>query len=252
MLKKFAGVLVLMIVFCLPGMSGAQSLDGLSLITESYPPYNYEQDGEIKGMSVDILEAVLDETGSSLSKSDVRLLPWATGYDKALNEENTVLFACTRTDQREDKFKWAGPISPTKISLVAKKGSGVKIGSMNDIAEKDYTIGVVRDDVGQQLLESGGVPSDNIEVESEALLNIRKLDRGRVDAWAYEENVAMWLINSNGFNSGDFEAVHELQEGELYFAFNKQTPDSVVDAFQEALDKIVASGKYEKILNNYK
>lgn len=252
MIRKFIFALMAVGLFLSAGVASAQSLDDLTLVTEQYPPYNFEEDGQLKGISIDYLLAALDRAGSGLSKSDIRLMPWAKGYDLALNRANTLLFATTRTKDREDLFKWAGPIAPTKISLVAKKGSGVEIGSLSDIASKGYTIGVIRDDVGQQLLEAEGVPDANIEPVARAVLNIKKLDRGRIDAWAYEENVAMWLIKSNGFDPADFEPVFELQEGELFYAFHKDTPDSTVNALQKALDQVKESGRYEQILNKYR
>ncbi|MGM0609803.1 MAG: substrate-binding periplasmic protein [Thermodesulfobacteriota bacterium] len=234
------------------GLVSAQGLNDLNLVTEQYPPYNFEQDGNLQGISIDYLVQALQQAGSDLGRSDIRLLPWAKGYDMALNQPGTLLFATTRTEQREELFKWAGPIAPTKISLVAKKDSNVRIDNLSDIMDKDYTIGVIRDDVGEQLLKEGGVPDGNIDAVAKAVLNIKKLDRGRIDAWAYEENVAMWLIKSNGFDPGNFEPVYELEKAELFYAFHKDTPQDTVNKLQNALDAVKQGGKYDQILDTYR
>lgn len=251
MVKKCLMALALIGLFVCSGMASAQSLDDLTLVTEQYPPYNFEEDGKLQGISVDLLMAALDEAGSNLTKSDIRLLPWAKGFEMAQNKQGTVLFATTRTEERDDLFQWVGPITSTKISLMARKDSNIQIDSLDDIDSKGYTIGVVRDDVGEHLLQDGGVPKANIDSVAKAVLNIKKMERDRIDAWAYEENVALWMIRSNGFEPDNYEPVYELKKGKLYYAFHKDTPDSKVNALQKAVDKVKASDKYEQILNKY-
>jgi ABC-type amino acid transport substrate-binding protein len=244
--------LILSAAMLFPATLWASSLDELNLITEFYPPYNYEEDGQIKGISVDILLRVLEKTGSSLSRSDIELMQWSKGYDLALNSPGTLLFATTRTEDREDLFKWAGPISPTKISLVAKKGSWVGIDNLGDIAAKDYKIGVVKDDVAHQILKKRGVPESCLEIRAFPGLNFMELYKGEIDAWAYEENVAMWISGVYGFDSSGFDPVYTLQKGELFYAFHKDTPDSAVKALQEALDQVRAEGGFKQVMEKYR
>lgn len=244
--------LILSAAMLFPATLWASSLDELNLVTEFYPPYNYEEDGQIKGISVDILLRALEKTGSSLTRSDIELMQWSKGYDLALNSPGTLLFATTRTEDREDLFKWAGPISPTKISLVAKKGSGVGIDNLGDIAAKDYKIGVVKDDVAHQILKKRGVPESCLEIRAFPGLNFMELYKGEIDAWAYEENVAMWISGVYGFDSSDFDPVYTLQKGEFFYAFHKDTPDSAVNALQKALDEVRAEGGYEQVMDEYR
>ena len=142
----------------------------------------------------------------------------------------------------------------TKISLTARKDRNIKINSINDV--KKYKIGVIRDDVGEQLLVAAGIPKKNLDRAAKAISTIRKLSSGKVDMWSYEETVAKWFIKKNGFNPADYEAVHVLNEGGLFYAFHKDTPDSLIQKFQTALDEIKKKpagekSKYEKILEKY-
>lgn len=79
---------------------------------------------------------------------------------------------------------------------------------------------------------------------------MRKLAAGRVDAWAYEENVAYWLLNSEGHNTDGFEVVDVLSESELYYAFHPDTPDQVVDSLQKAIDAL-SQKERKAILDEY-
>ena len=82
-------------------------------------------------------------------------------------------------------------------------------------------------------------------------LNIMKMNLGRIDLWAYGEDVAMWEIKANGLNPADYVAVHVLDTKELYFACNKGTLDSAIQELQAALDTMKADEKYQKIVDGY-
>ncbi len=72
-------------------------MNTLNLITENYPPYNYVEKGQLKGLSVDILLLVLKDAGSDLKREDIQVKPWARGYNIIQNEKNTILFAMHKT-----------------------------------------------------------------------------------------------------------------------------------------------------------
>lgn len=236
-----------MVVAAAPSIAG--TVDDLTLLTEAYPPFNFEENGELKGISIDLMVKMLEKAGSSLNRDNIKLLPWARGYEQVQAQENVALFAMTRSAHREQLFKWVGPISPTVIGLNAKKAQGVEINSFDDI--RNYRVGVIREGISPQLLIQGGIPKQSLQQVSTTLQNILKLERGRIDVWAYESNVASWEIKSKGLNPSDYEVVHVLQKGELWFAFNRQTPDSVIKSLQTAYEQLVNEGDYQRILDRY-
>ncbi|QJB55792.1 transporter substrate-binding domain-containing protein [Pseudodesulfovibrio sp. zrk46] len=244
-------ILMLALVLCVGavGVSKAAGPDDITYMTEQYPPFNYEEQGELKGLAVDLLDAVLKEMGASKSKKDFKILPWAQGYNRVQSEGNTCLFSMTLTDSRKPLFKWVGPVIETKTAIIAKKGSGVKIGSAADLG--NYKYGVIRDDVGQQLLEEAGVSKDKMDITSKNESNIKKLDKGRIDAWAYEESSAKYQLKLAGMNPEDFETVYILKAGTLQFAFNKGVPDALIADFQKALEAVKAKGIQQQIADKY-
>jgi polar amino acid transport system substrate-binding protein len=236
----------------MPPLVFAQSVDDIVFMTENYPPFNFEKDGKLQGIATDLMVLILKKLDSKQTLEDFRLLPWARGYRLTLNQKNTCLFATTRTLEREKLFKWVGPITATSIGLIARKERKVKIQSLADL--RDYRVGVVRSDIGEQLLVNAGVPLqdlDRVGGTDVTLTSITKLNKGRIDVWSYETNVAKWEIKAKGFRVEEYETVYVLKEGELYFAFNKDTPDSVIEKLQAALDSVVADGEYQKILDRY-
>ena len=248
--------LLTVMVFCLiPFSAGfAQTVDDLVLWTEQYPPFNFEENEKLQGISVDLMDIMLKKVNSRLTRDDIQLVPWSKGYKAGLTRKNNVIFGTTRTAERETLFKWVGPFAPTRISLTARKDRNIKINSINDV--KKYKIGVIRDDVGEQLLVAAGIPKKNLDRTAKAISIIKKLSSGKIDMWSYEETVAKWFIKNNGFNPVDYEIVHVLKEGVLSYAFHKDTPDSLIQKLQTALDEIKKKpagekSKYEKILDKY-
>ncbi len=229
-----------------------QTVDDLIIMTENYPPYNFEKEGKLKGISVDLIASILKRVGSKQTVEDIRLLPWARGYLLVLNQKNTSLFSTTRTAEREELFKWVGPITTTTIGLIALKERGIKISSLDDL--ENYKVGVVRSDIGEQLLVNAGVPLqelDQIGGLDVISTSITKLTKGRIDMWSYETNVALWEIKAEGLSVDDYEIVHVLKEGELFFAFHKDTPEELLQQLQSALDALKADGTYQTIIDKY-
>jgi ABC-type amino acid transport substrate-binding protein len=246
-----AGALALAIL-ALPPASSAQAIDDLTLITEHYPPYNFERDGRLQGVAVDLILAIFEKLGAKRGRDSIKQWPWARGYRQLLRKPSTVLFSTTRTPEREALFKWVGPISPTTIGLVARKDRGVVVRSPADM--KRYRLGVVVDDVGELLLLRAGFTVgelDRVSGTDVTRISINKLNMGRIDAWSYERNVALWAIREAGYDPADYEMVHVLSEGHLYYAFHKDTPDALIARLQGALDELLRDGELERIRARY-
>ncbi|MCK6261658.1 ABC transporter substrate-binding protein [Vibrio sp. ZSDE26] len=243
-----------LIFFCSVG--SASELNDLNFLTEEYPPYNYSNGNEIQGIAVDLLIEASVIAKSEIQRKQISMKPWARAYRTTLITDDTVLFSTTRTKLREHLFQWVGPVSTTKIVVIAKKTSNIEVTEATDLIQ--YRIGVIRDDVGEQLLTELGVPRDSLQESSYARTIAGQLEKGRIDLWAYEENVANWWISQAGFNTDDYESVFVLQEGELYYAFNKDVENILIEKLQQAIDKVKTNvnndglTQYDAIVNKYR
>jgi polar amino acid transport system substrate-binding protein len=63
--------------------------NGLTIITEDYPPLNFVENNVLKGPAVDIVRAIKDRL-KDVSK--IKVYPWARGYHILENRRNTALF----------------------------------------------------------------------------------------------------------------------------------------------------------------
>ncbi|HJW56185.1 MAG TPA: ABC transporter substrate-binding protein [Burkholderiaceae bacterium] len=249
-MKKLVGVVLMWLVSL---SIHAQTIDNLSFITEEYPPFNFEKDGKRQGISVDTLVEMLSLVGSRKTRDDIKLWPWARGYETALKEKNTVLFATVRTNAREHLFKWVGPIMPSRIVLVAPKSRNIIIGSIEDLNRSQYKIGVVREDVAEQLLLKLGVKPDRIFRATSGMNVAKMLQAGHIDMWAYGSPVILWNMKELGYATSDYEEVYTLSNSEsYYYAFHKNVDDKIIAQFQQALDYLKKSGKFDEIMVRYR
>lgn len=242
--------IILMMLFIIPNATiYAQSVDDLILMSEQFPPFNFEENGELKGTSIDLMALILERMNSKLTRNDIQILPWGRSYRDLQEVENTVLFVVTRTKTREKLFKWVGPISSAKNVLIAQKDKKITINSIDDA--KKYAIGAVSNDAGLQLLLEAGIEQEQIEDVPYPVLNIRKMEMARIELFAYDEGVAKWLMRKEGLNPEKYESVYLLEEGQHYFAFHVETSEILISKFQQVLDEIKAEGIHDKILNKY-
>ena len=213
----------------------------LTILTENLPPLNYLQDGVLVGPSVEIVREIQRRVGSH---EEIKVYPWARAYKMALEEENVVLFGTTYTKERQDKFKWVGPLATKRDILVAKKGSGIKINSLED-AKKVKRIGTLRDDTRGRLLKRLGFT--NLEPVSDEQKNAKKLVLGRIDLWTYKKPGLKTVCELAGVDYNEIEEVYHLRKSDLMIAFSKKTSDSIVERWKHAFDEMLADGTIMKI-----
>jgi polar amino acid transport system substrate-binding protein len=227
----------------------------LTYLTEQYPPFNYEEHGQLQGIAVELLEAITATMGEGITEDEVHLMPWTDGYRTTLNQTNTVLFSTVRLPEREESFKWVGPIYVEQKVLFARRDREMSINRPEDLA--GYKIGVIADDAAIPQLLALGVARDQLVATTDPAVIVSKLKEGELDLWCYGEDAGNYFAEQQTGRYGYFKVVYTLREYELYYAFNRDTPDALVESFQEALDTVKeqknAEGRtpYEHILARY-
>ncbi len=225
----------------------------IKIFTEHYPPLNMKVAGQLTGSSVEILSEIFKKIGSKQRVEDIKVTNWSRAYTIALKLPNSMVFSTTRTSQRENKFKWVGPIASSTIGILALKENHIVLNNFSDINR--YTIGAVLKDVSEEILLSKGVHSSSIQhVAGKDAINIsfKKMEKGRIDMFIYNTEIALKDAKKNGFDIDKYEIIYKLSSKKLYYAFNKKTDDKIIQKWQKALDDIKLDGTYSKIVNKYR
>lgn len=216
----------------------------LRAVTET-TPYTYQKGERVVGAATEVVEKTLQAAGQT--DFQVRLYPWARAYDMALNEPNVLIFLIARTPAREQQFKWAGEIMKIQYHLYRlKERTEIAVKTLADA--KNYTIGVMRDDVRQQYLQTKGF--HRLAVSAQWSDNFSKLIKRQVDLVPLTEDDATSLCAQAQFDCTALERVLTLDEAStgLYMAYSNATPDSTVQKTRAAFEKLKADGTVRRTM----
>ncbi|WP_247648399.1 ABC transporter substrate-binding protein [Pseudodesulfovibrio sp. zrk46] len=187
------------------------------------------------GLSTDIIVEIIERIGMKDSTT-IELEPWARGYNEVLNSKNAAIYGTVQSPGRMDKFKWVCPIGCAQIGVLARKDDGIVLKSLVDFQK--YRIGVVREDIGHQLIR-GFVPERYLDIANSSESNWKKLQDGRIDLFVYDAKVAAYALKYLGFDPDKYEVVYSLKKYPLCIAFNKNADETIVNAFQKELDALI-------------
>jgi len=211
-----------------------ENIDDITWATEDAAPFNYVSNGELMGPSVNIVKNILRNSGSKKTAADIKVLPWTEAYNNLQENKNYALFSTSRTKERERLFKWVGPLNLSAITLLAKKDANIKVKTINDI--RQYNVGAVTHDVGQQLVKSK-ISDLKLDLFATLEQGLQALNSGAINLLAGDEETLRYLIRKNNLDNNNFVSTYTLDEVQLWIAFNKFTSDELIQKVQEAMNK---------------
>lgn len=206
------------------------------VLTTELPPYSFEEQGVIRGISTDILAELLARSGADIGLSDFRLVPWARLYNNLQNDPGTIAYSMARTSEREDLFHWVGPITTMQIGLLGLKSRELKLETIEDL--KSLRIGIQQSSAPAQLLLSMGISEDQFDYVTTAESNMRMLVADRVDVFGFSLDSAYYILNQAGMDASLIEPVYILREVTLYYALNKEVDAQWVARLNNELEKM--------------
>lgn len=217
-------------------------------VTEEYPPHNYhDAQGQPTGIFIDILKLMWERLDIPEPARHVEFYPWARAYQLAQEEPGVCVFAMTITPARRQQFAVVTPVMGSRISIVGRKGHP-EIHTLDDLAGK--TVGVVNDDIGEQLLQQAHANVHMVHVDSSHTL-VRMLAAGRFDFIAYGYFSAMWLMRENQQPADAFQRYFDLKVGELGFGCQKDTDPRLIHQLQQTVNELRRDGSIGRITHRY-
>jgi len=232
--------------FPAPTDSSTDASIRLTLLTEENPPYNYrDTNGDISGSSTEVVKEILRRLNQD---TDLEIVPWSVGYGRTLAEPVTGLYSTARTPERDSLFRWVGPIESYHFTFYARNGSGISLPSL-EAARNAGVIGVVRDDTRHQYLVARNMNTLLLFPDDEAC--VRALMNGEIDLWLGSSDTAPETARRAGVSPEDLALLYQVTQVELFIAFNRETPEPLIRAWQDTLDEMKSDGSYPAILARY-
>ncbi len=218
-----------------PGPASALRIYG-----EEGPLICEQEPGGAGGCFADLVRAVRDEAGSD---AEVQCVPWARGYMHLRLGPEVMLYPTTRTPEREDQFRWVGPVARVRWAFYGLP-DGPAVRSLDE-ARKVGRIGTYFDDVREKFLKDKGFT--NLESSRSNVLNARKLAAGRLDLLVSTNLGIGAVLDGAGLPPGALVLRHAFRSADIYLAFSADVPAEEVARWAAALERLRAGGGLARV-----
>lgn len=219
----------------------------MPIVFEDYPPYEYEEDGEIKGVNLELIREAFRRMGITPSFEP---RPWKRALYELEYGEILALSSGFKTPERETFAIFPSePLAMETNVVVALTVSGVEVNSLEDL--KGMRVGVVREYIyGHGLEDIQGVV--RVEANSSQQL-IRMLLNQRMDVAIGNKAVFKHLAKKSG-KLAHINFIHEIGSDPLYLMFSRYRGPRAARLAREfgtTIREMHEDGTFKAILDRY-
>lgn len=245
-------LLFILVSACSQGQSGSDSRYGerdpgfLTVGLEiPFEPFEYEADGTLTGFDVDLIRAIAEEI--NLEAQFV-----STDFDQLVERVasgglDAAASAMRITEEREQQVDFVGPYYVANQVLIVNSRLAPDVGSLEDLTSED-TVVVQEETTGKDWAEENLIPKGvHLQNLFEATAAFDLLESGRVTAFISDESLATTEVN----NRSGLRVVQTIDTGERYGIAVNPSLTRLVTAMNQALEKLIADGTYDKIYSTY-
>jgi len=256
MMKLHPILIVLLIACFIPLAAKSSETITIKAYCEDFNPYNFKDDKQITGFSVDLLRAIADQAKINIS---IEIGPWKRFIKLVEKTPNTLLFTATRNHIREDRFKWFGPIDGRTQKLFKLKhqtynwnlniDSQSNSAALKSIHKAQYPIIAVSGDASEKSLSEQGY---NVSAGPKPELNVKQFINERAPLIVNVDISMAAKLKLEGRSFSEVEPVAVFNDQYSYFYMvNKDTDTELVYRLQKALDTLKYNGVYKSIRNKW-
>jgi glutamine transport system substrate-binding protein len=209
------------------------------------PPFVFMNKGEIVGFDVDLIRAILDESGYKNKVENVGWDPLFTLVEQG--EVDIGMTSITITEDRQKTYDFADPYFESKLMILAKEGTDIK----NALDLKGKKVGVQNATTGQFALEKI-VGDNNSSIFKYETLGVAfmALKNGDIEAVITDNTVANEYIKNNPKDK--FVAISDDVNFEPeYYGVLFKKGNKFVGEFNKALKTVINNGTYTKIYKEW-
>jgi len=246
-----AGALALLVLAGCGGDEGGTTASGVELVSEGtlttcthlpYEPFQFQQDGEVVGFDVDVVDAVAEELGV---EQEIVNIPFETIQSgEALNAGQCDLAAAgmTITDVREENMDFSEPYFDATQALLVPVGAG--IASAEDLEGRQ--LGVQSGTTGADYAAENIPGAELVTFEDLGLL-LEAVRSGQVEAGINDNGVLLDYVADNP----ELEVTTEFDTGEQYGIGVRTGNTALLDQVNATLERIEGDGTYDEIYTEW-
>lgn len=226
------------------GGSGGEEVYQVGIDT-TYPPFEYEVDGEYTGIDIDLINAIAEDQGFDIEFNPMDF----GGIIPALQagQLDIAIAGMSITDERKEVVDFSDPYFDAGLSLVVKSDND-EITSLEDLEGK--TIAVKSGTTGAQFArdneEEYGYEIAQFE-DSPSMF--QEVSNGNADALMEDYPVIAYAIAESDL---ELKTVGDRLTGDQYgIAVLKGENAELLEKINAGLQSLRDSGEYDEILNKY-
>ena len=220
----------------------SQQVFALEIFAELNPVSVYQtKDGELNGYFYNYVNEIIEQNDI---EATIRAIPWKRAYVTTLEKADTAIFPTARTNEREDLFKWVGPIGVSYWSFFKQKHDSLILQDLEQV-QGVGAIGVVLGSAREAYLRKLGL-HNIVTAYDHAQLHTLLLKQ-RVRLIASSEVTTLNHLRQKGAPLDSLTRVYDYRTCFLYLALNKSVSDERVDKLQAALDRIKQNGLLQNL-----
>ncbi|WP_445178727.1 substrate-binding periplasmic protein [Pseudomonas sp. McL0111] len=213
----------------------------LQLLTDNHPPLHFQQGDQLVGYGVDVVRALAEQTGDHINLQQVPLL---RALRMAVDTPDTGVFTVLRTEERDDRYQWVGPLIEVETALYAQENRHPRVQSLQE-ADHLGRITAPRKWLVYSYLQQQGL-SNLYGVETPEQM-MRLFSLGRTDFVVSDTLSSASLARAQGMEPGRLQYQIPLMKQNTYIAFSLQTDPKQVARWQQALNTLRANGRLEQM-----
>lgn len=243
-MRKFVTVVLALFILCACNTVKEDNSNGEVVIgSDQFEPFSYIDNGEMKGIDVDIAKEALSRMGYT---PVFKRIEWQKKDEYLRSGEIDCIWGCFSMDDREDLYAWVGPYLFSNQSVMVKEDSDIY--SLADL--KNKIVGVQATGKAEWTFENNEELSDirylyTFSTINEVLIN---LQRAYVDAVAGHELALRALIRG----SDDYRFLDEnVLTSKLGVAFKKDYDQSFLTLLTNTLHEMRNDGTIKEIVDSY-
>ena len=212
---------------------------------DNFPPFSYLEEGQVKGLFVDVVTAVFDDMGTAYK---TKSYPFKRALLSASKGDGFVV-GILKNEERQKYLDFSSSFYIEKSMLFVNKGYAFPFRSVSDL--KGKIIGLKLGwSYGEIFDQARGAKLFTSVIGEEKQLYIL-LNTGRLDAVIGNELSAPDMIKRMNLHASIEALPTPLLITGLRIATQKGTKERLIEKFNIHMNKVKVSGAYEQVLIKY-
>lgn len=217
------------------------------IICEEFRPFNYLENNELKGITVEIADSIMGLLGIN-DRTIEFTTNWDSAFELVKTTDNVALFTTNMTAERKNVLQWVGPVTLSATGFTGLKSSNLEVTSIDD-AKNLLSVGVVTGYSTTETLENLGFA--NLVYFNTMSTAISALYAGSISTLFDITQSVRAIADAGGLDINLLDEVYNYSTLQGYIAFSPGTSSQIVESWQNKLDQLKKQGYVQAVYDKY-